>query len=57
MKVDFERIAKEVVTGLLNPLLERRDYGGNQLDKNRCDCGRNEKCQCGRKSGEDHKSS
>jgi hypothetical protein len=33
--VDFERIAREVVSGLLGPLLERRDYGGNQLDKGR----------------------
>jgi hypothetical protein len=31
--VDFERIAREVASGLLDPLLERRDYGGNQLDK------------------------
>ena len=50
--MDFERIVKEAVAGLLNPLRERRDYGGNELDKRkRCECGRNEECECGRKTG------
>lgn len=52
--MDFERIVREAVSGLLNPLRERRDYGGNELDKRkRCECGRNEKCECGRVSGTD----
>jgi len=59
--VDYDRIVGQVVAGLMNPLRERRDYGGNQLDKERdaagcgcgceeCagpDCGCCEECGCG----------
>ena len=31
--MDIERIIQRVAGGLLNPLRERRDYGGNQLFK------------------------
>lgn len=31
--MDMERIIQRVAGGLLNPLRERRDYGGNQLFK------------------------
>ena len=60
--MDYDRIVRQVIAGLMNPLLERRDYGGNQLDKDRdaagcgcgCDgctggpgCGCCEECGCG----------
>jgi len=50
--MNYDRIVKRVVSTLLNPLRERRDYGGNQLNKGRiCQCGRTE-CdgRCGRKT-------
>ena len=45
--MDFERIAREVASGLLDPLLERRDYGGNQLDKGLArECSGGPGCDC-----------
>jgi len=44
--VDYDRIVGQVVAGMMNPLRERRDYGGNQLDKERgaASCGCCEEC-------------
>ena len=40
--MEYDRIAKQVVAGLMNPLRERRDYGGNQLNRDTAGCG----CGC-----------
>ena len=45
--MDYDRIVRDVVAGLLNPLRERRDYGGNQLEKGGDgDCSGEADCQC-----------